>query len=154
MSKNIMFKVALAVTGVAVAVLWLLSIIIPKTFGFFNLSWAIGIFSGLAGVLFILKGLLGKNGITLKKLNVFFGAGLLVVCVFAIAGAIALPTQIIFPIIAIILTAALFVGIVAVGGKKWDQGDNQNVGYKNYQQRKAEQEKQIQQEKDKEQDDK
>ena len=51
------------------------------------------------------------------------------------------------PIIAIVVTVALLLGFVAVGGKKWDQGDNQNVGYKNYYQRKAEEEKKAKEDK-------
>jgi uncharacterized membrane protein YesL len=33
---------------------------------------------------------------------------------------------------------ALLLGFVAIGGKKWDEGDNQKEGYKTYRERKAE----------------
>ena len=56
--------------------------------------------------------------------------------------------NLVIPIIAVVVTVALLLGFVAVGGKKWDQGDNQNVGYKNYYQRKAEEEKLAEKNKD------
>lgn len=141
MSKNVLFKVLLAAAAVCVSVLWLLSLMMKETFGFFNLNWAIAIFSGICGIAYILKGIIEKKSGVLKKVNIFFGAGLLIICLISISGAIMLPKNYILPIIAIILTAALLIGIFAVGGKSWNQGDNQNVGYKNYYQRKAEEEK-------------
>ena len=35
----------------------------------------------------------------------------------------------------------LVLGILITGGKKWDEGDNHKAGYKNYYQRKEEEEK-------------
>ncbi len=139
MSKNFIFKLVLGLAAVAVAVLWLLSVVLDD-FAWFSLGWAITILSGVYGVMFILRGLFGKNPVQLKKFNVYFGAGFLVVTLFALIGELALPDKMIMPIIAIIVTGALLLGYIATGGKKWDQGDNDNVGYKTYRQRKAEEE--------------
>ena len=53
----------------------------------------------------------------------------------------AIKNELVLPIIAIIVTVALLIGVIATGGKSSDTGDNQKAGYKNYYQRKAEEEK-------------
>lgn len=141
MNKKILFSVGLALTAILVAVFWLLSELIPDTFGGFNLSWAIAIFSGICGLLFILKGLFEKKTPILKKINIFFGAGMIVVCIVALVGALTIPKNLVLPIIAIVVTVALLFGVLAVGGKKWDQADNKKAGYKTYRERKEEVEK-------------
>lgn len=141
MNKNILFKLGIALTAVIVAVLWLLSITVPDTFGFFNLSWAITVFAAISGVAYVLKGIFEKKAVPLKKFNILFGAILIIISIICLASAIAIPSNIILPIIAIVLTLAVFIGILAVGGRKWDSGDNKKVGYKNYYERKAEEEK-------------
>lgn len=148
MNKKFLFYVVIALALVAAAVLYLLNVL--EVITWFSLSWAVLLFSGVAGVMFILQGLIGKGNVVLKKWGIYFGAGLLVVALFALVSAIAAPTNIILPIIAIIVTVALLLGVLATGGKKWDTGDNQKVGYKNYHQRKAEEEKLEKENKDKE----
>ena len=150
MSKTFLFKLIIGLSLVAAATLWVLSITIPETFGFFNLSWAITLFAGASGVAFILRGTFGKNDSIIKRFYIYFGAGLLVVGLLCIAPAIALPDNLILPIIAVIVAVGLLVRMIAVGGKKWDTADNQKVGYKNYHQRKAEAEKLEEKEKKKE----
>lgn len=141
MSKNFMFKFLVCGVVLLAAVLWLLSNLIPE-FAFFNLSWAVVLMAGGVGVAFILRGLIQKDIGTLKKFYIWFGAGLLIVALFALISAIAVPQNLVLPIIAVILAAALMLGMLATGGKKWDEGNNQQVGYKNYFQRKKEEEKQ------------
>ena len=65
--------------------------------------------------------------------------------VLAVGGVLALVGRIIdddrvHPIIAIIITVGMLLCILAVGGKKWDQGDNEVAGYKDYRTRKKEEE--------------
>lgn len=139
MSKKMLFRLGLAGSALAVAVIWLVSLLVDSFT--FDLSIAIAIFSGLAGIMYLLKGCLTKGNVVTKKFSILFGAGLLIICLFSIAGAIALPGKYVMPIIAIILTAAIFLGILFTGGKKWDQGNNKNIGYKTYHERKAEEEK-------------
>jgi len=140
-SKNFVFKFMITLVIVISAVLWMLSVIFPTDFAEFSLAWAVVILSGGIGILFVLYGLFKKDITVLKKTYIWIGAGLLVIALFALASAIIIPNSYIVPIIALIGAVALLLGVIATGGKKWDHGDNQDLGYKNYHQRKAEQEK-------------
>ena len=140
MSKKFLFGLIVCLLIVVIAVLWLLSAVGVAGMEWFTIGWAATIAAGVLGVTFIGRGLFGKTAGPLKKLWIFFGAGFLVVAVITLACEIAMPNEIVMPIIAIVLAVALLVGFIAVGGKKWDAGDNQKVGYKNYYQRKAEEE--------------
>lgn len=141
MSKNFLFKLLIGIVIVAAPVLWLLSLIIPETFGWFNASYAVALVSFGVGVLLLLRGVFKKDNVVFKKANIWLGIGLLIVTLFSIASAIALPDNWIVPIICILVGAGFVIGILATGGKNWDTADNQKVGYKNYHQRKAEEEK-------------
>ncbi len=142
MSKKLMFKLFLGLSILAAAIFWLITVVSPDAFGDVNAgSWAILIVSGAWGIGFIVNGLVSKNVGVFKKLYILTGAGMLVVALFVVVTIFTLPDNIIMPIIAIIIASALILCLLAVGGKKWDQGDNENVGYKNYYQRKAEEEK-------------
>jgi len=140
MSKDFLFKLLVSLIILAAPVLWVLSLTMPE-FSWFNLSYAVAMVSFGVGVLLILKGLFNKNSVVYKKMNIWLGLGLLIVTLLCIASAIALPENLIVPIIAVIVAAGFVLGILATGGKKWDTADNQKVGYKNYHQRKAEEEK-------------
>ncbi len=142
MSKNFLFKLLIGLIILAGPVLWLLSLIIPDTFGWFNLSYAVALVSGGVGLLLLLKGVFKKDNVVFKKANIWLGMGLLVVTLLSLATAIAIPDNWIVPIICVMVALAIVLGIVGTGGKKWDTADNQKVGYKNYHQRKAEEEKQ------------
>ena len=141
MSKKFLFGLIVCLLIVAIAVLWLLSALGVEEMKWFTLGWAATIAAGVLGVAFVGRGLFGKTAGPLKKLWIFFGAAFLVVAVITLACEIAMPSKIVMPIIAIVLAVALLLGFIAVGGKKWDAGDNQKVGYKNYYQRKAEEER-------------
>lgn len=145
MSKNFIFKLLIGLVILAGPVLWLLSLTVPETFGWFNLSYAVAIVSGGVGALLILFGVFKKGSTTYKKANIYLGVGLLVVTVVALAMAIALPKNIIAPIVCVVVAAGLVVSIIATGGKSWDEADNNKVGYKNYHQRKAEEDKKNEQ---------
>ena len=141
MSKNFLFKLLIGLIILAGPVLWLLSLVLPDTFGWFNLSYAVALVSGGVGLLLLLKGVFKKDNVVFKKANIWLGIGLLVVTLLSIASAIALPENWILPIICIMVAGGVVLGIIGTGGKKWDTADNQKVGYKNYHQRKAEEEK-------------
>ncbi len=143
MSKNFIFRFSMCLVAVAASVMWLLTVI-PATqeaMSWFSLGWAIMIISGFCGLMFVLRGLFGKSAGPVKKFYVYFGCGLIAVALFAMVGELAMPKQIVMPIIAIVVSVALMLGFLSVGGKKWDSGDNQKAGYKNYYERKAEEEK-------------
>lgn len=136
MSKNLLFKVLIALCFVAAAVVWLLSAIGVIEV---NLSRVIAVFAFALALIFIFYGLLSKTVGTLKKLYILFGAILAVAGVLALIGTF-IDTKLVLPIIAIIITVAVLLCLLATGGKKWDQGDNENVGYKDYRTRKREEE--------------
>ena len=121
MDKRFISRVLIILGVVAVLVLWLLKEL-PATadmFGWYSTAWAATIFSGVVGAKFLLDGIfMGSKGV-----------------------AITIPENIVMPIIAIAVAGAIFLGLLVTGARKWDGADNQRVGYKNYHQRKAEEEK-------------
>lgn len=141
MSKNFIYKFCCYLLILIAPILWLLKVIFPAQFGWYNLSLCVGIVTAGIGLMIILKQLLSKGNTVLKKFNIFVGGGLGIISVFCFVSAFALPKNIIAPIICIIVAACLMLGLLATGAKKWDEGDNNKVGYKNYYQRKAEEEK-------------
>lgn len=141
MSKNFLFKLLLSLFVLSAPVLWLLSLIIPETFGWFNASYAVAMVSAGVGVLLLLRGVFTKGNVIYKKANIWLGLGLALVTLFSLSFAIAIPDSWILPIICIVVALGFVLGILATGGKGWNVGDNQKVGYKNYYERKAEAEK-------------
>lgn len=141
MNKNIIFKVLVGVLFLAVSVLWLLSAVLPDTFGGLNFAWLIAIFAFGMGVLFIGRGILIKELVSVKKFYVFLGVLFLVAGVCALIGTFIPSVAIALPVVAIVLSSGLLISTLFVQGKKWDAGDNQDPGYKNYWERKAEKEK-------------
>lgn len=142
MSRNLIYKILGALVVVATAVLWILSLTVPETFGFFSLAWAGVLLCGGIGVIFLLNGIFQKNITTIKKLKIWFGVALLVCAVLCLVSAITIPENLVIPIIAVIVAVGFMITILATAGKKWDEGDNHKVGYKNYFERKKEEEKQ------------
>lgn len=140
MSKKIIPKLLVALSFVVAAVLFLMSELDPEQFGWFNLSWAGVIFAGVSG-LALLFGALGQSAMPLKKLQLLLSGILLIVAVILVISALALPKNLVLPILLVVVSVFLVLGILFTGGKKWDTGDNQKIGYKNYYQRKAEEEK-------------
>ena len=141
MSKKFIIRLLVGLSFLLAAVLFLLSELIPEKFGGFNLAWAGLIFSGVCGLSFLLGGLTAKNSTQLRKLYVLLGTILLIVAALCLVSALAMPENLVLPICLVVAAAGLVLGLLFTGGKKWDEGDNQKVGYKNYYQRKAEEEK-------------
>lgn len=144
MDKRFFSRILIVLGIVAVLVLWLLKEL-PATadmFAWYSVAWGATIFAGVVGVKFLLDGIfMGSKGVISRKLLILLGAGCLVIALLCLTSAIFISKNIIMPIIAIIIAGAVFLGIVVTGARKWDGGDNQRVGYKNYHQRKAEEEK-------------
>ena len=140
MSKKFFLRLLSALSFLIAAVFYLLSELMPDQFGGYNLSWAVAIIAGINGAVCLLGGFFGGNTV-LKKFKVFAGTALLVICALCVVFALALPENLILPIIAVVLCVGMVLGVLATGGKKWDEGDNQKVGYKTYRDRKAEDEK-------------
>ena len=141
MNKKGVTKIIVALLFVAAAVLWLLSVLLPDAFAGWNLAWIISVFGGSLGLIFILKGLFSKKALGIKKkFDVILGGVLMLGAVLALVGTI-ISDKLVLPIIAVAVTLIALLCLLAVGGKKWDTADNEKVGYKNYYERKKEQEK-------------
>ncbi|MBR6773886.1 MAG: hypothetical protein IKM16_04380 [Clostridia bacterium] len=139
MNKSFVYKLIIGIVGVCSAVMWLIGAITGGVLGFFTLGWAIAVFSGITGLVFVIRAFLDKTNVQLKRFYVYFGCALIGVCVFAVIGELfVVQDKLIMPIIAVVITVALLLGFLAIGGKKWDEGDNQKPGYKTYRERKAE----------------
>ena len=63
MSKNFIFKLLLGLVILAAPVLWLLSLVMPDKFGWFNASYAVAMVSAGVGALLLLKGVFKKDNI-------------------------------------------------------------------------------------------
>ena len=148
MSKKMFTRVLIALSFLVAAVFFLLSELMPETFGGFNLAWAGVIFAGISGLALLFSTIGTKNSTALKKMQILLSAVLLVVAAVCLVSALAIPENLVLPIILVILAAMLVIGLLITGGKKWDEGDNHKAGYKNYYQRKAEEEKNKQDEED------
>lgn len=141
MSRNLIYKLLGAFLILVACVLWILSITVPDTFGFFSLAWAGVVICGGLGLIMILQGSFQKNITTIKKLKIWFGVALIVCAILCLVSELAIPGNLILPIISIVVAFGLLITIIATGGAKWDEGDNHKAGYKNYYERKAEEEK-------------
>lgn len=141
MSKKILVRLLVALSFLVAAVFFFLSVLEVEPFTEFSASWAGVIFAGVSGIALLFNAIGTKNSVTLKKLNVALSAVLLAVALVCLVSALALPQNWILPLILILVGVMLVLGILITGGKKWDEGDNHKVGYKNYYQRKEEEEK-------------
>ena len=140
MSKNFIYRLIIGLAWLIAAVFWLLSIVVSDTFGFFNLNWAVVIIAGTTGIVYLVRGIITKKAVVLKKADIIVATVLILIAVLSVVFELTLPQSYVWPIIAIVLTAGGVISIIAVGGKKWDEGDNHKVGYKDYRTRKAEEE--------------
>ena len=138
MSKNFLFKLLIGLIVLAAPVLWVLSLVIPGTFGWFNLSYAVAMVSLGVGLLLLLRGVFKKDNILFKKLNIWLGIGLLIVTLLCVASAIALPDNWIIPIICVLVAAGLVLGIIATGG-----GNNNSEIDKEYKKKQDELQAQL-----------
>lgn len=142
MSKKFLFNAIGALVLVLAAVMYLLSVVIPENFGFFNLAWAGLILCAGWGVLLLIQGIFTRNSPVVKKFYIIGGVVLLIAGVVCAVYAALMPEELVVPIIAVVLAGAVLLGVIATGGKSWDGGDNEQVGYKTYAERKKEEEKQ------------
>ena len=138
MGRNFFYKLAGAFLIIIAVLFWILSITLPESFGDFSLAWAGVIICFGIGILFLINGCVQQNITTIKKLKIWFGVGLLIAGLLCLVSAIAIPENLVIPIIALVVACGFMVTILATGGQKWDEGDNHKKGYKNYFERKKE----------------
>ena len=148
MSKKLFVRLLVALSFLVAAVFFLLSVLKVEPFTDISASWAGVIFAGISGIALLFSAIGTKNSVQLKKLQIALSAALLAVAALCLIFALALPENLILPIILVVLAVMLVLGVLITGGKKWDEGDNHKAGYKNYYQRKAEEEKNKQNQND------
>ena len=141
MGRNLIYKLVGAFIILLAAVFWLLSILIPDVFGAFSLAWAGVLICGGLGIVLLAQGVVQKNVSTIKKLKIWFSVVLFICAVLCLVSALVIPYNLVLPIISIIVAFGLIITILATGGVKWDEGDNHKKGYKNYFERKEEENK-------------
>ncbi|MBR4270222.1 MAG: hypothetical protein IKQ31_00900 [Clostridia bacterium] len=148
MNKRFLTRLIAVSLLLVVAVFYTLSIVPVQGFEWFSLGWAGTIVLGGWGILWILGGLFNKTVGTLKKTEIFVGAALLILAFGCLITEITIKDNLVLPIIFIIIAFAAVLSVIAVGGNRWDSGDNKQVGYKNYfQRKKAEEKAEVKQEK-------
>ncbi len=131
-----LINVAALVLG---AILWVIDVATPTAMPRFNFAWAALIVTAIWGVSFTVRVFFEKQTV-LKKSWTIVAAVCYVAAAGSLIGALALPSKLILPILCLAVAASLLIGSLVLGGKKWDEGDNQKPDYKNYYQRKAEEE--------------
>ena len=122
------------------AVLYMLSVLdaTRENFSGFNLSFAVFLATVIPAIIFLARGCFEKSILQFRQLFVIIGVSFLIVSILALIGGIALPTSNIIPILAVVLALGIFTMVVAKGNRRWDTGHNQEPNYKNYNERKAE----------------
>ena len=128
-----------ALNGLALVVgclFWLLSVVAKDNFGWFNLAFAVTIICGVWGISFILQAVVLKESTTVKRSRTIVGAIFLIIAVLSLVWAIAMPTDIVIPLICLVVSIVVFATTFITGGKKWDEADNEKEGYKTYAERK------------------
>ena len=144
MNKKAIVKMVLAFTLLAVVVLWILNLAGVEAFAGFNGYWAVLLVAGVAGAALVVSAFTSKQTTVQKKPKIFIGVGLLLIAALSlIMGIIDVDMYTwLWPVIALAAALAIFLCVTVAGGKKWDTGDNQVTGYKNYHERKKEQQEQ------------
>ncbi len=139
MKKRHVFTVINLAALVLAAILWVVDVATPEAMPSFNFAWAAFVATSVWAASFTVR-IFFEEQVVLKKSWAILAGVFFVAAAGSIIGALALDGNLVLPIICLAVAAALLIGSVALGGKKWDEGDNQKPGYKNYYERKAEEE--------------
>lgn len=117
MSKKLFVRLLVALSFLAAAVFFFLSVLEIEPFTEFSASWAGVIFAGVSGLALLFGAIGTKNSTQLKKMQIFLSAGLLVVALVCLIFALALPEDWILPLIFILLGVMLVLSVLITGGK-------------------------------------
>ncbi len=139
MQKRYLFSVINLAALVLAAILWVIDVASPTAMPGFSFAWAAFIATAIWGVSFTVRVFFEKQTVLKKSWAILSGV-FYVAAAGSLIGALALPGKLVLPIICLAVAASLLIGSLVLGGKKWDEGDNQKPGYKNYYERKAEEE--------------
>lgn len=139
-AAKFVFKVIDVFALVLGCFLWLMSEIAKDAFGWFNFAFCVVIICGIWGLSSILQGAILKEKTVVKRSRLIIGGVFLAISAGTLIWAINMPGNIVLPIICLVIALVLFAALFISGGKKWDEADNEKEGYKNYYERKAEEE--------------
>lgn len=140
MKKSMIFSLINAFAFFVCAILWVLSLVLPAEFKWFNLGYGIALVCAVIGITFVF-GASKRLDLMDRKAKITLAVIFWVIAVIALAFAIALPVSFVPALVCLVIAIGVVIGVFVTGGEKWDKGDNQQEGYKNYYERKAEQEK-------------
>jgi hypothetical protein len=118
--------------------IWLLSALMPETFGWFNFASAVVMVCGIWGVSFVLQGWILNEETVMKRSRIIIGGIFVIISAVSLIWAISMPGNIVLPLVCFVVALVLFAGVFITGGKKWDAADNQKEGYKTYRERMEE----------------
>lgn len=139
MAKKLIFKALIVLIFLAALTLFILGELMPESFGVFDLTVSLIILSAGLGVVSLIKAVISK-----VNMYLIFAAILITgAAIFAALRYDVLPYEnrwLYFPIGAGLLLVFLFIRYL-FNIRKWDAGDNEKLGYKNFRVRQAEKEK-------------
>lgn len=140
MSRRFLPKLLVLLAALAAIAFWIITLVKPDLFNF-QTSYVIAGLVAVVGLYFLIRAIQEKDTIS-KRANMLFCIPCLVGAVaIVVAATIGLEDKIALPILLGALVVGFILSLCVTGGKKWDEGDNHKVGYKNYYERKAEEEK-------------
>ncbi len=137
MKKRHLFTIINLSALVFALLLWVISVADPDLMKGFDFAWAAFIATAIWGVSFTVR-VFFETDIMLKKSWTILAGVFYLTAAGALIGALALEGKLILPILCLTAAVAVLVGSLVLGGKKWDEGDNQKPEYKNYYERKEE----------------
>ncbi len=137
MKKRHIFTIINLAALVFALMLWVIALAAPDLMPGFGFAWAAFVATIIWAVSFTVR-IFFEEEVVLKKSWSILATVFYVTATGCIVGALALPGKLVLPILCLAAAIALLVGSLVLGGKKWDEGDNQKPGYKNYYERKEE----------------
>ncbi len=137
MQKRHLFTVINLAALVFGLILWVVDVASPTAMPGFSFAWACFIVTVIWGVSFLARVFFEKQVILKKSWSILAGV-FFVTAAVSLISALALPGKLVLPILCLAAGVSLLLASLVLGGKKWDEGDNQKLGYKNYYERKAE----------------
>ncbi len=137
MKKRHLFTIINLSALVFALLLWVISLASADALPGFDFAWAAFIATAVWAVSFTVRVFFEKD-VMLKKSWTILAGVFYLAAVGSLIGALALEGKLVLPILCLTAAAAALIGSLVLGGKKWDEGDNQKPGYKNYYERKEE----------------
>jgi uncharacterized membrane protein YgaE (UPF0421/DUF939 family) len=138
MVKKLIFKALATLIALAALILFILSNLVPETFGAFDWQVCLLIAAAGLGVVSLVKAIISRTHFYLIIAAVLISGSLIFADIIKFN--IVQQGWLYIPIGAALLGVFLFLRYL-FNIRKWDAGDNEKLGYKNYKVRQAEKEK-------------